>query len=46
MEQNVFYAWNALEIVQRMHCKTDQGSHTTISGGGEREINKTQEELT
>ena len=22
MEQNVFYAWNALEIVQRMHCKT------------------------
>ena len=32
MEQNVFYAWNVLEIVQRMHFKTDQGSHPAIIG--------------
>ena len=30
MEQNVFYAWNVLEIVQRMHFKTNQGSHPAI----------------
>ena len=38
MEQNVSYAWNALEIVQRMHYKTHQDSHTAISGGEKRTV--------